>query len=207
MKFINTDMKTHKAEILELMVNNFYDDPLYVYIFEDETKRKACLKIFFESYIRYLGDSSLISISDDMKGVGVAFDSEKAPSKIKTCFLLLRFALESSRLIKVVGALGYIKCLKTISVMSSVWIDELYIEPYLHLDLMVVNKAYRGKGYFKLWLDDMEIYAKQKNATLTLETQNITNVILYEKYGFKLIREIKLKNTSLIQYCMTKNMS
>lgn len=200
-------MKTHKAEILELMVNNFYDDPLYVYIFEDETKRKACLKIFFESYIRYLGDSSLISISDDMKGVGVAFDSEKAPSKIKTCFLLLRFALESSRLIKVVGALGYIKCLKTISVMSSVWIDELYIEPYLHLDLMVVNKAYRGKGYFKLWLDDMEIHAKQKNATLTLETQNITNVILYEKYGFKLIREIKLKNTSLIQYCMTKNMS
>ena len=207
MKFINTDMKTHKAEILELMVNNFYDDPLYVYIFEDETKRKACLKIFFESYIRYLGDSSLISISDDMQGVGVAFDSEKAPSKIKTCFLLLRFVLESSRLIKVVGASGYIKCLKTISVMSSVWIDELDIEPYLHLDLMVVNKAYRGKGYFKLWLDDMEIYAKQRNATLTLETQNITNVILYGKYGFKLIREIKLKNTSLIQYCMTKNMS
>lgn len=204
MKFINTDMKTHKAEILELMVNNFYDDPLYIYIFEDETKRKACLNIFFESYIRYLGDSSLISISEDMQGVGVAFDSEKAPSKIKTCLLLLRFVLESSRLIKVVGVSGYIKCLKTISVMSSVWIDELDIEPYLHLDLMVVNKAYRGRGYFKLWLDEMEIYAKQKNATLTLETQNITNVTLYGKYGFKLIREIKLKNTSLIQYCMTK---
>lgn len=206
MKFINTDMKTHKTEILELMVDNFYDDPLYVHIFEDEHKRKACLKIFFESYIRYLGSSALISISEDMQGIGLAFDSEKAPSKIKTCALLLRFIIEAALLIKVVGFSGYIRCLKTISVMSSVWIDELNINPYLHLDLMVVNKAYRGRGYFKFWLDTMEDHAKQNNATLTLETQNIINVKLYEKYGFKLIREIKLKNTNITQYCMTKSL-
>lgn len=204
MKFISTDMNKDKASIIELMVNNFYDDPLYVYIFEDESNRRESLKIFFESYIKYLGDSAIISLSEDKEGVGIAFDPEKSPSKIKTCVLLLRFVLESSALVKVVGFSGYIKCLKTISVMSSAWIDELSRYPYLHLDLMVVNGKCRGKGYFKLWLNEMEIYAQNNNALLTLETQNIENVKIYEKYGFKLIREINLKGTNLVQYCMIK---
>lgn len=204
MKFIDTDIKKHKIEILELMVNNFYEDPLYVYIFEDEAKRKKCLKIFFENYINYLGDSALIKLSEDGNGVGIAFDPEKSPSKLINFFNLIHFICESSSLIKFVGLSGYIRCLKTISVMSSVWIDELSKYPYLHLDLMVVNKAYRGHGYFKFWLDEMDIYANGRNAVLTLETQNIKNVKLYERYGFKLVREINLKNTSLVQYCMIK---
>lgn len=204
MKFISTDMNKDKAAIIELMVNNFYDDPLYVYIFEDESKRRESLKIFFESYIKYLGDAAVISLSEDKECVGIAFDPEKSPSKTKTYGLLLRFVLESSSLINVVGISGYIKCLKTISVMSSIWIDELSTYPYFHLDLMVVNKKCRGRGYFRFWLNEMEIYAKNNNAILTLETQNIENVKIYEKYGFKLIREIKLSGTNLVQYCMVK---
>lgn len=204
MKFISTDMDKDKTTILELMVDNFYDDPLYEYIFEDESKRKDSLKIFFESYIKYLGEAALISLSEDKEGVGIAFDPEKSLSKIRNYFYLVRFIAESSALVKVVGFSGYIKCLKTISVMSSAWIDELSRYPYLHLDLMVVNRKCRGQGYFKLWLNEMEIYAQNNNSLLTLETQNIENVKIYEKYGFKLIREIKLKGTNLVQYCMIK---
>lgn len=193
----------HRQNVLDLLVNNFFDDPLYVFIFRNEKKRLHCLNIFFDAYLTYLGDSALVYLSEDKWACGIAFHPEKVPSGYRAFKVLMGFLVKLMKLIPNVGIKGYIRCLKTIHRMSSSWIDNLVQVPYIHLDLMVVHRERRSKGYFKAWFLEMEKIHKRK--VFTLETQNPINVVIYQKLGFVVVGEIPLKDSSLIQYCMVKN--
>lgn len=86
--------------------------------------------------------------------------------------------------------------------MSSSWIEELLENDYSHIDMVATDINHRGKGYlnemFKAILKDDEIY--------TIETHNLINVNVYEKYDFELVKKKKLENTDLIQYCMIRRL-
>lgn len=194
-----------KHRVLNMLVQNFYDDPLYVFIFEDKEKRLQCLNIFFDAYLTYLGESALIYLSEDTWACGIAFDPQKSARGYDAFHLLASFLGQLMKLIPKVGIKRYLRCVKTIHKMSSSWIDTKVHEPYVHLDLMVVHREKRSRGYFKAWLLEMEKLYEGK--VLTLETQNPINVVIYGKLGFQVVHEIPLKASHLTQYCMVKKLS
>lgn len=204
MVYIKVEKEEDVKAFFSLLVDNFYDDPLYGYIFEKDEVRKRCLEVFFKAYIHYLGHSATLHLSKDKKACGVVYNPEWGRSKWWHKFKLLGFLKDLKGLIPLCGVKGYVKCLKTIQTMSSEWIDYQVSGHYLHLDLMVVEPSVRGKGYFKKWMEMVfDNYAKDKTY-LTLETQNPNNIHVYEKLGFEIVEEIHLQETTLTQYCMVK---
>lgn len=186
---------------LDLLSENFKDDPLYVHIFKEDRLRRKCLKIFFRAYLGYLEATSLFYLSEDSKACGVVFLSNRLDSKKREFMRLILMIFKMFPLVRHVGISGYLRCLHTLSIMSSQWIEDLKISPYAHMDLMVVEEEARGKGYFKHWLSVIAEEFSQNN-TITLETQSRENVEIYKNCGFKVVVEVPLKDESLIQYGM-----
>lgn len=201
MRFSEVNWHEKEGLWVELLSENFLDDPLYVFIFKDNAVRKSCLQVFFKAYLSYLEPSSKFFLSEDFKACGVLFLSESASSKITDVGRLIKMLFRMLPLTKYVGFYGYIRCLRTLYVMSSQWIEDLKIHPYAHMDLMVVSKEARGKGYFRGWLEWVTD-AFSKGHTITLETQSLINVEIYEKCGFEVVVEIPLKDSPLVQYGM-----
>jgi len=78
-------------------------------------------------------------------------------------------------------------------------------QPYWYLDVIVVNPEHQGKGFASQLIKPILLEAEKNHQAVYLETQNKKNIQIYEKYGFILIKEIKLPRTDIIQYCMKKN--
>lgn len=201
MIFNEVNFNENKELFLELLSENFKKDPLYVYIFKDERLRKKCLHIFFTAYLSYLEPSSKFYLSKDLKACGVVFLSDHKELKICEISRVIKMIFSMFPLIRKIGFFDYLKCLMTLYVMSSKWIEDLKIYPYAHMDLMVVSKEVRRKGYFKSWLDFI-LANFSKDHRITLETQSIENVNIYRKCGFQVLIEIPLKEGLLVQYGM-----
>ena len=201
MTFNKVNWREREALWVELLSENFKDDPLYAYIFKDSTIRKGCLEVFFKAYLTYLQSSSTFYLSQDLKACGVLFISDDSASKAREALKVLRMLVMMLPLVAKVGFYGYIRCLRTLYVMSSQWIDALKIHPYAHMDLKVVSKDARGRGYFRQWLD-IVVTSFSLGYTITLETQSLDNVRIYNHCGFDVVVEIPLKKSPLVQYGM-----
>lgn len=204
MDFFKVTKEEDLKVFYNLLVDNFYEDPLYCYIFDCDATRKRCLAIFFSAYIRYLGNSAVLHLSEDKKGCGVVYSPKWGLSQWQYKMKRMGFIKDLMPLMPICGVKGYRKCLKTVQTMSSDWIDYQITGDYLHLDLMVVDPSVRGQGYFKKWMQMVFSKYAMGQTYLTLETQNPFNIELYKRLGFEIVEEIDLQDTDLRQYCMVK---
>nr|WP_301335102.1 GNAT family N-acetyltransferase [Holtiella tumoricola] len=92
--------------------------------------------------------------------------------------------------------------LKTVHHLSSEWIHHNVEGNYIHLDLLAVQREYRGLGKAKALVDYAIQEAKLRNLPLTLETQNAKNINLYRHFEFETVKEISYEN--MVQYCMIR---
>ncbi len=177
------------------------EDPLYKHIFSDEETRLPSLCIFFENYLKLLYDySDLYATSEKLEGIILVFYSVKCKSHIKYLFNVHKAILKSLKMCTYISFKTFFNGIYVLNQMSSAWIDDVVPEIYIHLDLLIVQKQYRGQKFTSKMI--RSVFEKQKNITYTLETQNIDNVKIYKNYGFELVETIKLPNSELQQYCM-----
>jgi len=80
----------------------------------------------------------------------------------------------------------------------------LITDPYWYLSLVAVSPLYQGKGFASKLIKPILEKASQEKVDVYLETQNVNNVAIYEKYGFKLIHSEKICNSEVNHYCMIK---
>lgn len=188
-----------------VLAENFMEDPLYLYIFQDKKNKPLAMTLFFEAYLLFLAPYSDVLVdSEEMHMVAVVWFSNRMQSSRLYFFRTLLFIMRVCRMIPVVGFTGTWKLLKTIQKMSSTWIDRHVQEDYCHLDLAVVASKKRGQGYFSKYLAYVESHYKNEGSIFTLETQSTENVALYTHLGFGVVEEIPLPGSDLIQYCMIK---
>ncbi|WP_454053222.1 GNAT family N-acetyltransferase [Clostridium sp. Marseille-Q7071] len=161
------------------------------------------MNIFFENYIELLYDySSLYSTSEDMEAIALIFHSEKFTSSFQYISKVFIATLKSFKICRYVNVKTFIKGFFTLQKMSSAWITDIVKNEYIHLDLIVVQKNFRGKKYMSKIMNEILKEADERRICCTLETQNIKNINLYTHFGFKLIKNINLTNSDIIQYCM-----
>jgi len=82
--------------------------------------------------------------------------------------------------------------------------NSLTIDRYWYLYVVVVSPEFQGKGFASKMIKPFLENATNLGEAVYLETQNIHNVPIYEKYGFNLIASKEFGKTGIKQYCMMK---
>lgn len=186
--------KQEFKQVLDTMISGFFDDPVYEYLFPDGKKRKRFLYRFLKMRLKYSMRYGEISVTDDLKGLCIWLP----PHDMMTVKDMIRF-----------GAIGIFlmcnakekdKLFDMISFMSQVS-DGVIEQPYWYLSPICVAKEYQRRGYGKALLEySIEKYANR--GTLFLETQSEKNRMIYEKYGFSLLKQAMILNTKIPHFMM-----
>ena len=196
------DLVTLTRELVEpaslTCANAFADDETTRYLIPDASKR-VNLRFSFEYYLKLslLGGKGTFLTSPKCEGVAMWFESEHKESFFDHLrsgfpFLSLRvgwdFLLREAQL-----DLHFSKLRK-----------ELAPKQHIYLGILAVNPAFQGQGFAsKLVLPMLTDLDKQKLPAY-LETQNQRNVGMYQHWGFELLREETMPDTSLKLYLMLR---
>ncbi len=89
-------------------------------------------------------------------------------------------------------------------VLNLNWYKEHVNSRHYRLKVIAVDKALRGSGAFRRLITPVLEYADQNGIPVVLETHNLTNVGLYEHFGFTLVKTITHPSTEIKQYCMIR---
>lgn len=171
----------------KLFAQSFCDDPLYKYLFPRAKTRET--KAYY--YFRFELMSNIDSIYelDGLKAITVVLNPHQRANRVP-------FAVTAKTFFKI----GLIPLIKFSIYLrkNSTQLRLFHLSGEKYLDLLAVNKEYRGQGYADKLL-------KEIGDGVFLETQNPCNVSLYAKYGFKLLSEIPLNKKGLHYYLMAKS--
>lgn len=148
--------------------------------------------------------SDMLSLNEKMDEVSLWYYSNRCKSmneyKIK-CYI---YTLKSLEMCKYISLKEFKRMLGIINTMSSAWIEELALDKYVHLDMLTVKKEKRGLGLTRKLMEPMLKKVDEMKLPCTIETQNKDNVFIYSKFGFEVVKEIKLPNSTLVQYCLLR---
>ena len=184
-----------------LFAEAFYNDPLYLYMFPNDQTRLEALELFFKIYLDIYGKyGDIVTTSEDLTAIAYIYYEERFVNKLLyykdlffTSFRLIDF-------VKLIGLRDIKRMVRTVQKMSSEWIKGSVDGNYIHLDLIAVQRDYRGLGKAKQLIGYVVNEAKARNLPLTLETQNLANIELYKHFDFEVVDEIKYED--MVQYCM-----
>lgn len=165
------------------------------------------MEIYFEIYLDiFWSYCDVIATSKELEGLGFIYYEERFKKDAYYFIRLIKGALKSLKMLKYISIKQLIIIIKTVLSTSSAWIYENVEGNYVHIDLLVVQKEYRGQKLGKKIIQYVLKEARKEQLPVTLETQNKDNVTLYEHLGFKTVDAFSYKQ--LTQYCMvqaTKN--
>ncbi|MEF9958444.1 MAG: GNAT family N-acetyltransferase [Niameybacter sp.] len=192
-----------RKRIAHLFADAFYDDPLYVYIFPNDETRLEALEVFFKLYLDIFGKyGELVTTSEDMTAIAYIYYEERFTSRSVYYRDLFYATCKLTDFLRFVKVDDICRMLKTVRHMSSEWIHQKVEGDYIHLDLLAVQREYRGLGKAKILVDYAIQEAKNRNLPLTLETQNADNINLYRHFQFETVEEINYEH--MVQYCMIR---
>lgn len=189
-----TQIKKAATIFARAMIN----DDLHVFFFPDKASRFEKLKSLYE-YKLNLQYRNCFATSVNLEGFAIW----EAPGE-QHSGLSLGEILYGFKLIWCCGISPLIKMIKY-QIWASRTRDELIEQPYWYLDVVIVDPEHQGKGFASLLIKPILLEAEKNHQAVYLETQNKNNIHIYERYGFLLIKEVKLPRTDIIQYCMKKN--
>jgi GNAT superfamily N-acetyltransferase len=152
----------------EIIARAFASDPLFVATCGDDPKRRVALASFLLDMTRLTG-GTVRARSMGKKLVAVSLIDRPAASRPSVA----RYALVFVRFVPTVFSLGLV---------ASRRLNEYFA-------LLAVDPDAQGRGVGGAMIEDAIALARSMNASaLALDTENPTNVTLYERYGFALER-------------------
>jgi ribosomal protein S18 acetylase RimI-like enzyme len=198
-------IKSEKALFMSVMTKAFVHDPLFQLLFGDpandnKAKDRALAFTGFMFDKSYLLAEEVWGVFENESLLG-AYVVEKPYQakhrKIVGGFLLLGRVIQLAFRIplKAVGLLNtYMRLTRT----------GMPAKPYHYLIMIGVDPIAQGKGIGKALMHHLfdAVDADPSSQGVALDTENSKNVGLYEKFGFILLRETKIRNVSV--YCMER---
>jgi len=82
--------------------------------------------------------------------------------------------------------------------------DNCIKEPHQYIILIGVDPKCQGHGYGRKLLLPVLKSAEKRGKPCYLETHSPKNVVIYKKYGFKVVSEDRLPGTDIVQWSMIK---
>lgn len=192
--------KLHKSDIIQaskIFALSMFNDNLHVWFFPDIKTRLKKLDFLYQFKLKSQLKLSY-KVSSKLEGLCIWESPDDHHSAITIFDLIYGFSLVFR-----VGIISLYKMIKY-QIWSTKLRNNLNVNRYWYLDVVVVSPEYQGKGFASKMIKPFLENANNLSEAVYLETQNLNNVPIYEKYGFKLLASQKFDNTGIIQYCMIK---
>jgi GNAT superfamily N-acetyltransferase len=177
--------KIEKKDIkkgIDVLVSAYTEDPMMNIAFKEEDKRRIQFEVMLRFCVKY-GD--IFASSDNFEGVMAILPHDKADMTALRVLLSGGFFLG----MKIASASKMMK--QSVKMIEEVK-KNLDIGQYIYLFIMGVSQELQGKGYGGKFLRAIIEKADAEKKPMYLETQKESNVSLYEKYGFLVIKKIDL---------------
>lgn len=173
-----------------------FNDDLHKYFFPDEKSRIQKLEHLYEFKLKTMIFKTYRT-SEKYEGFCIWEKPDEHQSAITWNDIVEGFSLVFH-----VGLCSLLRMARY-QCWSSKLKKKLVSDPYWYLDTVAVSPDYQGKGFASKMIKPFLAEANAKGDKVYLETQNINNVPIYEKYGFKLISTQNI-NKQITHFAMVK---
>jgi ribosomal protein S18 acetylase RimI-like enzyme len=147
---------------------------------------------------------SLRILDDDPRAFLIGYDSIHE-NKFLNRKLYLKIIM------KTIACLGFKNMPRMLNNMQKVgkvlnlnWHKEHVNGRHYRVKVIAIDKTLRGSGAFRRLITPVLEYAGKNQMPVVLETHNLSNVGLYEHFGFNLVKTIAHPSTEIKQYCMIR---
>lgn len=173
--------KSIARELSEVLARAFFDDPLAIYFFPDESVRIKGLRRFFYAQITGLfGPNTVVLTTDNLKAVAIWVKPGKSPSIIRSGYRILPTAFVLKTRVFLAGrAIAYLERFHP-------------RQKHFYLATIGTDPEFQGKGLGSELLDYQLTEIDSKHMPGYLESSKEKNVPYYRRFGFELIKEITL---------------
>jgi len=192
--------KSDLDEVLLVTIKAFQDGALYKYIAPDATVRAEFLsKVFKSRLINSMSSDEIYLAKEDGKIVGAATwtlspqvsDTKKSISETTVDYLS---GIPDDVKDRWNGFIKVLMAAKTKSIQSPFW----------GLSPIVVLPEKQGMGIASKLIRDQLAKIDSEGLTCFLATQDIDNLNIYYRYGFKVTSEDKISDSGVISYTMVR---
>ena len=182
-----------------MLARAFADDPFFTYVYPDATERGAKLPYSGEYFLRYgLRYGQAYVTSSQLEGIAIWIRLKKVSMPFWRILLSggLWPAFKLGR-----RAMQKLKNL-------SEYIDDKHgkLVPVTHwyLSLLAVAPEFQGRGYASKLVRGMLPRIDEEGLPCYLETENERNVLIYQHFGFKVIAEFIIPETTVKVWAMLR---
>jgi ribosomal protein S18 acetylase RimI-like enzyme len=171
-----------------IMIDAFQDDPVWNAIFEGVPNLDQKIGAFFETPLRHcLKFGQVYATSDKLEGVAAWVPGRYADM---TFWRMLRSGGFVTGL-----KMGIEIARKMQPALEPIERDRkefMQDRSFIYLQIIGVATAYQGQGFGGKLINALVELSEESRLPIYLETETERNVRMYERYGFKLIKEITL---------------
>lgn len=186
----------------EAMADAFRRDPLWHKLFEGETDLERRYQACFEVPVRHcLKYGAVYATSEDLEGAAAFVPGRFADMSF---WRMLRSGAMGCGLRMGSTAARRMSDLRVLSVDRKTITAET---PHIYLLVLGVRTAHQGKGHggalLRALIDDCD----RQDLAIYLETETEENVRLYEHFGFRMIKQIRLEHLGVPMWEMMREAS
>jgi ribosomal protein S18 acetylase RimI-like enzyme len=177
----------------------FYDDPLFVYFFPDDTKREKLNHFTFRYMLNHAANKGQIVVTDD----GLSGAAIWSPSGALHYSLLdlLRYGAVRGSLHQ--GPAAVLRQLKALDIMQAMH-KSIITDPHYYLATIGVEPDKHGKGLGSALLRPTLAELDEQQLPVYLDTHNEDNVSLYRRFGFEIVHHGFLPGGSVMHWAMLR---
>jgi len=184
----------------QVMAQAFVDDPLISFMLPINATRVQTLRKFFRVYGEInIKNGRGYGVGEPLQGVAVW----KLPNQ-ENLSISIKSLGKFFPLLLTMYSIGYVRAR---SILSQIEIlhTKYAAEPHFYLDNLAVLPAARGRGLSsKLIRPILEMADSQKVITYT-DTVTLSNVSLYEHFGFQCVEASPVQGTGITVYALRRS--
>lgn len=186
-------------DVGDLLADSFIDNPLMLYFFPDESIRKKILPKMYRSVADItMTMGTVYATSKNLEGVIGVVDNRKRVFSLNMLRAIVKSLFINLPALKYISLIDIIKKSKNISMNNY----PNNIDTCLYIEMVAVDKRYRGQKYMSKLIRSVLHEAKNNNLHCILQTETEENVMRYEHLGFKLYNKIESVPEELYHYVL-----
>lgn len=180
MEYTTSLNQDQHQKCINILSEAFFEDPIFVWMFPNDSTRLNKLEVFFQSYLRDIcKNNSRYLLEATESSLSVVFESENITPNL---FSLSRALLTMGPLFSINRLFSALKGL--------VHLEKLHPnKKHLYLSSLSVMKQSQGKGLGSAQLQKLIELSEKESRPIYLETTNPTNVPYYQNFGFEVQKE------------------
>ena len=185
--------------IIKLVSSAMQNDPLNIYLFPDQERRKSLLPFIYQVVIRYgIQNKLLYATSEKLEGVALWF-----PSVANEMPFLPAVRYGGLSVLTKTGIKEIMRMIRY--QQHCVTLRKKYAHfPYWYLVLIAIDPQFQGKGLATQLIKPILQQADSENKHCYLETQNENNISIYNHFGFEVVAESTIPSTGEHHWCLLR---